>query len=90
MDSLKRFQYAQVFWYLVGVSFAWWIKFSISAIHSMGWNQSAIVGGLGLFQCTGINCLAAMMRWRVRDFLWAEWGMDVWRSRYWAGVKSGV
>lgn len=58
-----------VFFYLVGVSIPRWIRASTSVIFSMRWSPSEILGGLLFLQCLGMHCLAALMRWKVRDFL---------------------
>lgn len=70
-----------------GVSLAWWIKSSISAVFLTHLSYSAMVGGVLSQQCRGMHNLAALIRWRTRDLLYATWGIELWWRRYCAGVK---
>lgn len=76
-DFLKWVQHAHVSVYLDGESDAWCMRFSMSAILSTLRIHSGIEGGDVLLQCTGMHRFAALIRWRVSDFLYTRWGIEV-------------
>lgn len=49
----------------------------MSAVLSTHWSHSVTVGGVMLLQYTGTHRLAALMRCKMRDFLYVERGKEI-------------